>query len=595
MERQVLKKKQIVSSNYEVQFFIGGDDYFQKYRVKGMNGEILLLKLYNSSKLSSHSFSNGTLLEVEILSLLDHSNIIGVINSGELAFEQQKYNYIILNYISGETIQDKIKREGTFSPYSAIPIVIELLETLEQIHKHPKTIIHNNIDPNTVTLDYSDNKEKPVLTDFRFARYISSKSNSIDLTQLSPFYIAPELYNGISTPQSDIFSVGALLYQMTMGLPPWFIEIPNFQHTQDKFISTIREKRNTPLSFGIKNVSELDDDNLKNTIRRALAIDIEHRFKNTNDFIKALKHEVELDDPKKEESTPLKANKKKGLGFDAIAGMQVLKDILYNDVIRALNEKELFEKYGVTIPNGMLLYGPPGCGKTFISEKFAEEVGFNFLQLKPSDIKSKYVNATEEQIGEIFKEAIEKAPTIIFIDEIDAVVPNREGNLHHMNASAVNEFLAQMSNCSEKGIFIIAASNRPEKIDPAILRTGRIDRIIYLSPPDYEARLSMFKLYLKKRPVDLGVNYERLAELTENYVSSDIKFLIDEASRTALKLKGRITQIILEKVISENSPSVSYSEIKKYELLKEQLEDRRRKTDEAPERRPVGFRRSDNE
>ena len=183
------------------------------------------------------------------------------------------------------------------------------------------------------------------------------------------------------------------------------------------------------------------------------------------------------------------------------------------------------------------------------------------------------MNATEENIGKIFKEAEENAPSIIFIDEVDAVMPNREGEIHQMHASAVNEFLTQMSNCSEKGIFVIAASNRPEKIDPAILRTGRVDRVIYLPPPDKEARELMFKLYLKKRPVDLGVNYEKLSELTDFYVSSDIKFLVDEASREALKTKERITQQVLENVIKNSNPSVSKEEIKKYELLRHKFED----------------------
>jgi len=241
--------------------------------------------------------------------------------------------------------------------------------------------------------------------------------------------------------------------------------------------------------------------------------------------------------------------------------MKKLKEILYNDVIRALNERDLFQKYGITIPNGMLLYGPPGCGKTFISERFAEEIGFNFIELKPSDIKSKYINETEEQIKNIFNEAEKNSPTIIFIDEFDAIVPNRQGNLHHMNASAVNEFLAQMSNCSGRGIFIIAATNLPEQIDPAVLRTGRIDRIIYVPPPDKEARDAMFRIYLKKRPVDLAVNYEKLAENTKNYVSSDIKFIVDEASREALKKESRITQKILENVIINNPPSVNAEQL----------------------------------
>lgn len=584
---QLLNKNDIINSTYEVQFFIGGDAFCEKYRVKGKDGKTYLLKLYNSSKLSKNDFSNSNLLEVEILASLNLENSVRLVNNGEYVKGSNKYHYVVLNFISGETIHDKLERDGVFSQYSAVPIIIYLLETLQKIHQSKISIIHNNINPRSVYLDYS-NAERPILAEFGFARYITSKSNSLDLGRLSPFYIAPELYNGIFTPQSDIFSVGALLYNLIMSIPPWYIEIPKFQHTQEKFIDAINDKRKQELNFGLKGLEEFNDEHLKEVIKRALAINIDNRFKNANEFLNALKGEKVLVNDEQGNENPQKAIKKKGAGFSAIAGMQNLKDILFNDVIRALNEKELYESYGITIPNGMLLYGPPGCGKTFISERFAEEVGFNFLQLKPSDIKSKYINATEEKIGEIFKEATEKAPTIIFIDEIDAVVPSREGDLHQMQAAPVNEFLAQMSNCSEKGIFVIAASNRPEKIDPAILRTGRIDRIIYLPPPDFEARVSMFKLYLKKRPIDLGLNYEKLAELTDNYVSSDIKFLVDEASRFALKSKARITQVIFEKVISDNKPSISQEELKKYELLKDKLEDKKIKKDEP--RRPIGFR-----
>jgi len=147
-----------------------------------------------------------------------------------------------------------------------------------------------------------------------------------------------------------------------------------------------------------------------------------------------------------------------------------------------------------------------------------------------------------------------------------------------------------MSNCSEKGIFVITASNRPEKIDPAILRTGRIDRIIYLPPPDKEARKLLFKLYLKKRPVDLGVDYEKIAELTEFYVSSDIKFLVDEASRKALKTQERITQQLLESVIKNSNPSVSKVEIQKYELLRQKFEDLPSLTKNNTKRK-IGFNR----
>jgi transitional endoplasmic reticulum ATPase len=572
--QQVLDKNEQLEAGYKIKFFIEGDDVHQKYRVTGDNGSTYCLIIYNSAKLLKGSLLNSGLLEAEILAQFDTDSIVRYVDSGEMVKERQKYQYIVTNFVSGESLQEKLERDGAFSQYAAVPLVIGLLEALSVLHGHPKVIVHNNVNVRTVALDYSGGAEKPVLSGFHFARDIGSKINSVDLQHLAPFYIAPELYNGVFTPQSDVFSAGALLYHLIIGIPPWHIELPKFQHTQEKHIQAISDSRQKKLTFGLNDADGFLDEHLKETIRKALALDVDQRFSCTQDFIDALNGEAVLClsnlDPAV--APVIQVEKKTDSGFGAIAGMQELKDVLYNDIIRALNEPELYERYGVTIPNGMLLYGPPGCGKTFIAERFSEEVGFNFLHLKPSDLKSKWVNDTELKIASIFKNAVDNAPSIIFIDEFDAVVPTREGDLHEMNASAVNELLIHMSNCSERGVFVIAASNRPEKIDPAILRTGRIDRIVYLPPPDYEARALMFELYLEKRPVDLGVDYKLLAMLTVNYVSSDIKFIVDEASRSALKIRARITQKTLETVIAESRPSVNAKEIERYELLKETLE-----------------------
>ena len=116
----------------------------------------------------------------------------------------------------------------------------------------------------------------------------------------------------------------------------------------------------------------------------------------------------------------------------------------------------------------------------------------------------------------MFRDAEENAPTIIFIDEINELVPNRDSDVHEMSRSAVNEMLAQMDRTGERGIFIIGATNYPDMIDPAILRSGRLDKKYYLAPPDKDARMAMFELHLKKRPYDFGLDFNRLAELTEN-------------------------------------------------------------------------------
>jgi transitional endoplasmic reticulum ATPase len=217
----------------------------------------------------------------------------------------------------------------------------------------------------------------------------------------------------------------------------------------------------------------------------------------------------------------------------------------------------------------MLLYGPPGCGKTYIAQKLAEEIGYHYIEVKPSDLASTYIHGTQEKIGKMFKEAEEKAPTLIFIDEVDAVLPIRDGRIDQHVSSEVNEFLAQMSNCADKGIFIVAATNRPENIDAAIMRTGRIDKVVYLSPPDVFARQEMLSLYLKKRPVSDEINLTTLAGLMDGYVSSDIKFLVNEASRLALKNRLKISHAHFESVLKQHQPSISREQVRSYEKFRD--------------------------
>ena len=187
----------------------------------------------------------------------------------------------------------------------------------------------------------------------------------------------------------------------------------------------------------------------------------------------------------------------------------------------------------------------------------------------------------------MFKEAEKNAPTIIFIDEINELLPNRESDIHEMSKSAVNEMLAQMDRTGEKGIFIIGATNFPEMIDPAILRAGRLDKKFYLPPPDFEARKSMFEMYLNPRPIDFGIDYAVLSQLTENYVSSDIEYLVNEASRNALKLKSRINMEILQNIIKSTKPSVPLSELEKYEKVRIKMNSEN--NDNKSERPRIGF------
>jgi transitional endoplasmic reticulum ATPase len=589
---QILSKGQVIDDKFTVTFFLKKGDYAESYRVKDKKGVTKLLKLFSYSKLHRTQFDqNGDVLEVEILKKLKHPNIVKYEDSGNLLIGNQKYAYAILDFISGETLADKMKRDQTFNPYEAKDIILGVLNGLNYLHNHQNSIIHNDITNMNVMLDLSGQVSIPKIIDFGYSRFLSQSNKDFQKEGLNPFYTANETFNKVFSFQSDVFSVGALYYHLLVGLPPWFVELSKFKSDSVKLEDAVLKERLKPLQV-ISSDSEIEA-NTFNIISKALQPDAENRFKNLKEFIQAVNGEIAVENPvleKSAQSTQTLKSVKKGEGFKSIAGMQELKDTIKLDVIDAILNPEEYRKDNLGIPNGMLLYGPPGCGKTFFAEKMAEEIGFNFYQIKPSDIQSKWVNASQENIKNLFEEARKNAPSIIFLDELDALVPSRDNSsVNHMNTSAVNEFLAQMNNSGDDGVFIIGATNRPNSIDSAILRSGRLDKHIYLPPPDYEARKALFELYLKaKQTIDFGINYEHLAKLTENYSSSDIKLITDEASRKRIKDKvERLTMEILEFTIKKSKSSISISELNSYIEIRAKMEGQQTNTNERPR---IGFK-----
>ena len=594
----ILPKGFLIDEKYSVLLFIKQGSNAETYRVKGSDGKLYFLKLFNYAKLHRSAFdSENNLLEIEFLRKVNHENIVSYKDSGELIFENKKFGYLVLNFIAGETLAERISRERYENYYDIQQIVTDVLKGLNYLHNLPEPIIHNEITPQNIMLDLSGNVPKAKIIDFGFARSFHSSTKAYNKVGLNLNYVASECFNGLYSPQSDIFSVGAVMYQLLFGLLPWFKDVSKFVADRTNAEETVLQERSKPLSFPKTSKNFIGfDENIKLILKKALCIDTEERFQNANEFIQAINGEIEIEDidkvhKVKSDDKPekkIQIKKAKGKGFDAIAGMKELKAQMQLDVIDALHNPEEYAKYGVTIPNGMLLYGPPGCGKTFFAKHFAEEVGFNFMLATPSTLKSRYINATQENIAKMFEEAEKNAPTIIFIDEINELLPNRDSDAHEMAKSAVNEMLAQMDRTGEKGIFIIGATNYPDMIDPAMLRAGRLDKKFYLPPPDFEARKAMFEMYLKNRPLDFGMDYDKLSTLTANYVSSDIEFLVNEASRLALKEKSRITMQILENIIKNTKPSVPLHELQKYETVRAKMNSEQ--TEQKNERPRIGFK-----
>ena len=265
-------------------------------------------------------------------------------------------------------------------------------------------------------------------------------------------------------------------------------------------------------------------------------------------------------------------------GFGDVAGMDELKQMVTEDFINVLNNQECAKAFGITPPS-MLFYGPSGCGKTFFAEKIAEEVGISFMKIVPDDLASTLIHGTQEKIGEVFRKAERKAPVLVFFDEFDAMVPQRSNDDRNYQNGEINEFLCMLNNAAEKGIYVLAATNHPERIDKAVLRTGRIDEIIYVDMPDTKARESLFRLELSKLPAAHNIDYERLADLTKGYNCSDISYIVKVASRkmfnASIKEKDLpykvITQPLLEEAIAGKSPSVSSRDLREYERVRNEL------------------------
>ena len=220
-----------------------------------------------------------------------------------------------------------------------------------------------------------------------------------------------------------------------------------------------------------------------------------------------------------------------------IGGLDSVKQELKEVVEWPLKYRKLFTHMNVKIPKGILLYGPPGTGKTLLAKAVATESEANFISVKGPEFLSKWVGESEKAVREVFRKARQAAPCVVFIDEIDAVAPMRGRDLgSHVTERVVSQILTEMDGLEElHNVTVIAATNRPDMLDPALLRPGRFDRLIYVPIPDKEARKEIFRIHLRGKPLGENVDIEKLAEKTDNYTGADIEAVCNEATMLAIR------------------------------------------------------------
>ena len=275
--------------------------------------------------------------------------------------------------------------------------------------------------------------------------------------------------------------------------------------------------------------------------------------------------------------------------WDDIGGLVETKDQLREGIELPLKHPQAFERLGIRQARGFLLFGPPGNGKTLLAKAVAREAEANFIATKSSDLLSKWVGESEKQVSKLFKRARQVSPTVIFIDEIDALAPSRGGGIGDSNVTerVVNTLLAEMDGLEElQGVVVIGATNRPTLLDPALLRPGRFDEIVYVPVPDAEGRRRILEIQTGPMPLADDVDLDALADQTERFSGADLENLVRKAGLLALRADldaETVTAAHFEEALADSRPSVTPEVEKEYERMRRQLKQ------EDPRGRTIGF------
>jgi transitional endoplasmic reticulum ATPase len=263
--------------------------------------------------------------------------------------------------------------------------------------------------------------------------------------------------------------------------------------------------------------------------------------------------------------------------WDDIGGLEEMKQELKEAVEWPIKSPEIFERLGIKPPKGILLYGPPGCGKTLLARAVATESEANFITIKGPEVFSKWVGESEKAIREVFRKARMAAPSVIFFDEMDSLVPRRGLGFGDSGVSerVISQLLTEMDGIvALEDIVVIAATNRPDIVDPAVLRPGRFDRLIYVPEPDEKSKLQIFKIYTKNMPLAKDISLSQLVAMAKNYSGADIEALCREAGMHALRRDvnaKEVTMINFQEAIKSLGPSITPDMEKWYKSFMQQV------------------------
>lgn len=570
---QTFKKGEKIGK-YVIHSFIKKGIVAESYTVLGPDDMMYFMKVYDFRSIPREQLFQGKeVYEIQLCKELntdENQNVVRYVDNGELRKGNAVYHYLVTEFYRGVSLYDAVRNEGRFDLEDAVQITLCVLAGLSFIHS--RALIHNDIRPSNIMLqEMEDGMLLPTIIDLGHISYMVKGRPTFVDEDLMPYFRAPETFRSVYTVKSDIFSTGALLYFLIFGKSPWEeVDLRVFEGDKQKVADELKKLRKKDIVMETEEVKL--PDYLKAILLKALAKKPENRFASAAEFSQALLEQVmpelakQMDEVENQGNeaqnqcdnvVPITFKKGSGNGFDNVTGRDELKEQLRKEVLFALQNPEKAKLYRLPAINGVLLYGPPGCGKSLVLESFAEELGFNYTMIKAAEFGNIYQQGVLENLQRLFDAAEVKAPFVLCFDEMEFLAPNPNAENEEVGVTAqISTLFGMMNECAKKGILVVATTNRPDMIDQSIMRVGCFDRVFFVPQPDFEARKDIFMAHLKDRPCE-ELDFDELARMSDDFNAGDITETVNEAAMTAAYNDVPISQKILVDVLKYKNPTYS--------------------------------------
>ena len=549
-------KKGASIGNYVVLYPLTSREYTQTYCVADKNNFQFFMKVYDMNHIPVF-LQNGEdpqeLWAYTHLGLCDY--LPRLIRSGRKKEGLTNIVYLVTKYFRGKLLSQYIEENGQLTQGEAQAIALALLKAIQHLHSHG--VYHLDITPQNVLLEVTaEGTYTPKLFDLEYAcerpHEEGTKFKAQRFEKADPYYSHTDLLASQTVSEADdLFSIGAILYTMLTGKKPWEdCPITSDMPFVEQHINMVRWRKDHPVDSLLKPLVSVHP-----PMFEAMARTMDGGIM-SDELERLLESQLSEVGRKSRINVDVEAlSKERKMGFAEIAGMDELKQSLSQRVLWPLRHAEKALQYRLQLPNGILFYGPPGCGKTYFATKLAEELKWEMEFVSTASLGSAYQHETQGNIQKIFTKAEKYGHCVLCIDEIDGILSGRkEGSTNSSHNDEVNEFLVQLNECHKRGILVIGTTNRKDIIDPAALRAGRFDLLIEVKAPDLEMRKRLFEMYLANRPLAEDIDIAELAEMSDGYASSDVPFVVNEAALFAAIADQPISQTHLTNVI-KNHPS----------------------------------------